>query len=52
MYEDNDFWPVKCPECREEFVEKIWMHEGRGAIALPQLLPQSPAPTRMLFGLG
>ena len=23
MYEDDDLWPIKCPECLEEFVEKI-----------------------------
>ncbi len=23
MYEDEDFWPIKCFQCKEEFVEKI-----------------------------
>jgi len=23
MYEDHDTWPLKCPECGEEFTEKI-----------------------------
>jgi hypothetical protein len=23
MYEDEDLWPLKCPECGEEFTEKI-----------------------------
>lgn len=23
MYEDDDLWPIKCPECGEEFTEKI-----------------------------
>jgi len=23
MYEDDDLWPLKCPECLEEFSEKI-----------------------------
>jgi hypothetical protein len=23
MYEDNDLWPIKCPECGNEFLEKV-----------------------------
>jgi hypothetical protein len=23
MYEDDDLWPIKCPECGNEFLEKV-----------------------------
>ena len=23
MYKDKDLWPVKCPECHEEFVAEV-----------------------------
>jgi hypothetical protein len=23
MYEDEDLWPIKCPECLDEFTEQI-----------------------------
>ncbi len=23
MYEDEDLWPIKCLECRNEFTEKV-----------------------------
>jgi hypothetical protein len=23
MYQDKDLWPVKCPECHEEFVAEV-----------------------------
>jgi hypothetical protein len=30
MYEDDDFWPIKCPACGQEFTKKVgWLKEHR-----------------------
>jgi len=38
MYEDEDPWPFKCPECGEEFTEKI----GRLKAQTPTIVVKCP----------
>lgn len=30
VYEDNDLWPFKCPECGEEFTKEIGWLKAQG----------------------
>jgi hypothetical protein len=43
MYEDNDPWPLKCPECGEEFTKKIGWLKTHFAVKCPGVLnPTGP----------
>ncbi len=36
MYEDTDFWPFKCPNCRNEFTEQVGRINAGGQVICPQ----------------
>jgi hypothetical protein len=35
VYEDKDFWPIKCPDCLNEFTEEIGRMKAGAEIRYP-----------------
>jgi hypothetical protein len=43
MYEDKDPWPIKCPECGEEFTKEIGWLKTHSEVRCPGVLnPTGP----------
>jgi hypothetical protein len=38
MYEDNDLWPIKCPECGEEFTKEVGWLKAHTEVRCPGVL--------------
>ncbi len=38
MYEDQDLWPLKCPECGEEFTKEIGWLKAHSEVKCPGIL--------------
>jgi hypothetical protein len=45
MYDDDDDWPFKCPDCGEEFTKKIGWLKTQTEVKCPGVLnPLGPIP--------
>jgi hypothetical protein len=45
MYEDQDLWPLKCPECGEEFTKEIGWLKAHTTVRCPGVIdPLGPIP--------
>lgn len=45
MYEDKDLWPLKCPQCGEEFTKEIGWLKANSSVKCPGIInPVGPIP--------